>query len=88
VEIKAIRDYEKGIRMEIKNKNERPLGLPSADVLYYETVNGHWFCIRPSGTEPKIKIYYGVSGKSDRSSAESLKNLKTQVLSIIKPMFE
>jgi phosphoglucomutase len=88
VEIKAIRDYEKGIRVEIKNKNERPLGLPSADVLYYETVNGHWFCIRPSGTEPKIKIYYGVSGKSDRSSAESLKNLKTQVLSIIKPMFE
>jgi phosphoglucomutase len=88
IEINAIRDYKKGIRMDIKNKKEQRLGLPSADVLYYETVEGYWFCIRPSGTEPKLKIYYGVSGKSDRSSAESLKNLKTQVLSKIKPMLE
>jgi len=88
VEIKAIRDYEKGVRLDVKNKNEQPLGLPSADVLYYETVEGYWFCIRPSGTEPKIKIYYGVSGKSDDASCESLKNLKTQVLSVVKPMLE
>jgi len=88
IEIKAIRDYEKGIRMDVKSKKEQRLDLPSSDVLYYETVEGYWFCIRPSGTEPKIKIYYGVSGKSDRSSAESLKKLKTQVLSKIKPMLE
>lgn len=88
VEIKAIRDYEKGVRLDVKNKNEQPLGLPSADVLYYETVEGYWFCIRPSGTEPKIKIYYGVSGKSEDASCESLKNLKIQVLSKVKPMFE
>ena len=88
VEIKAVRDYKKGTRFEIGNKEEKPLGLPSADVLYYETMEGHWFCIRPSGTEPKLKIYYGVSGKTERSSAESLNNLKTQVLSTIKPMLQ
>lgn len=88
VEIKAIRDYKKGTRIEIGNNEEQPLGLPSSDVLYYETMEGYWFCIRPSGTEPKLKIYYGVSGKTESSSAESLDNLKTQVLSEIKPMLE
>ena len=51
-----------------------PTGLPSSNVLYYDMNDGAWLCVRPSGTEPKIKFYYGVKGTSmedaDQKSAE------------------
>ena len=42
----------------------KPTGLPSSNVLYYDMNDNAWLCIRPSGTEPKIKFYYGVKGSS------------------------
>ena len=86
--IKAVRDYKKGAKTDIKTGLEEKLSLPESDVLYYETVEGFWFCIRPSGTEPKIKIYYGVSGYSDSDSEMALENLRRNVLSKIKPLLE
>ena len=51
-----------------------PTGLPSSDVLYYELEGGAWVCVRPSGTEPKIKFYYGVKASSmDEAQVESAK---------------
>ncbi len=41
-----------------------PTGLPNSNVLYYELPDGAWVCVRPSGTEPKVKFYYGVKGTS------------------------
>ena len=41
-----------------------PTGLPQSNVLYYDLEDGAWLCVRPSGTEPKIKLYYGVKGSS------------------------
>jgi phosphoglucomutase len=86
IAVKAIRDYEKKIRIDIENGTAEPMELPKSNVLYYETKEGFWFCIRPSGTEPKIKIYYGVSGASPVMSEEALNNLKKQVLSKIRPL--
>ena len=43
--------------------NVTPIGLPKSNVVYYELEGGAWLCVRPSGTEPKIKFYYGVIGK-------------------------
>lgn len=86
--IKAVRDYKRGIRTDMKTGTEETLSLPKSDVLYYETAEGFWFCIRPSGTEPKIKIYYGVSGESDSSSETALGNLRKDVLSKIRPLLE
>ena len=43
---------------------ETPTGLPNSNVLYFEMQGNTWLCIRPSGTEPKIKLYYGVVGTS------------------------
>lgn len=86
VKIKAIRDYQKKVRINIKQRTEEPLNLPESNVLYYETKEKFWFCIRPSGTEPKIKIYYGVSGSSPENSEELLNDLKKQVISKIKPL--
>lgn len=84
--IHAIRDYQKGVRIVVKTGKEESLGLPESNVLYYETENGFWFCVRPSGTEPKIKIYYGVTGNSEDESEKALAQLKSQVLSRLKPL--
>jgi phosphoglucomutase len=84
--IHAMRDYECGIRTVIETGKEEPTGLPESNVLYYETLDGFWFCVRPSGTEPKIKIYYGVTGRSPEESEKALEVLKNQVLSVLKPL--
>ncbi len=84
--IKAVRDYECGIRTVVETGKEEPTGLPESNVLYYETVNDFWFCVRPSGTEPKIKIYYGVTGQTLMESEKALELLKNQVLSVLKPL--
>ncbi len=42
----------------------KPTGLPASNVLYYDLEDGAWLCVRPSGTEPKIKFYYGIKGTS------------------------
>ncbi|MED9958208.1 MAG: phospho-sugar mutase, partial [Christensenellales bacterium] len=53
--VRAVRDYRSGLRTQ--DGESRPMGLPASDVLYYELEGGSWFCVRPSGTEPKIKLY-------------------------------
>lgn len=58
----AVRDYLAGTRTQ--NGAVTPLGLPQSDVLYYELAGGHWLCVRPSGTEPKIKLYVSTVGDS------------------------
>ena len=62
--VTAARDYKAGTIMDMASGAVRPTGLPSANVLYYEMNDGAWLCVRPSGTEPKIKFYYGVKGTS------------------------
>lgn len=84
--IKAIRDYQNGIRTVIAYGTVEKLTLPESDVLYFETVDGSWFCVRPSGTEPKIKIYYGVSEKTLELAKQKLQNLTNSVLETVKPL--
>ena len=69
LKIKAVRDYLKGIRTE--NGKEEPTGLPVSDVLYFELEQGCWVCVRPSGTEPKIKLYINSNDK-DQAEARDL----------------
>ncbi|PYG88769.1 phosphoglucomutase [Ruminiclostridium sufflavum DSM 19573] len=84
--VKAIRDYKKSERYIIADGSAEKIILPESDVLYYEMVDGSWFCIRPSGTEPKIKIYYGVSDKTLELSQARLDTLRSSVLEVIKPL--
>ena len=58
---------------------EQAVGLPKANVLYYELPRA-WFCVRPSGTEPKIKIYFGAEGKSRMEAAERAAGVKEKVM--------
>ena len=76
----AIRDYKTGIRKDLENGKEEPAGLPESNVLYYELSNHAWCCVRPSGTEPKIKFYFGVVGESLEDSADKLEELKNAML--------
>jgi len=86
LKVKAIRDYLNSNRFVIADGTTEKITLPASDVLYFEMEDGSWFCVRPSGTEPKIKIYYGVSDKTLELSQERLETLKSSVLDAIKPL--
>ena len=57
--------------MRTENGQEEPTGLPVSDVLYFELEKGCWVCVRPSGTEPKIKLYVN-SNAGNKEDAEQL----------------
>ena len=69
MKVLAVRDYLKGIRT--CGGKEEPTGLPVSDVLYFELEKGCWVCVRPSGTEPKIKLYVNSNDK-DRAVAQEI----------------
>ena len=66
----AVRDYLAGTRTDAQG-NVTPAGLPQSDVLYFELENGEWVCIRPSGTEPKIKLYVNTNAGDAKTSEAS-----------------
>lgn len=71
-EVTSVRDYKKNTITEVATSEVKETGLPESNVLYYDMNDGAWLCIRPSGTEPKIKFYYGVKGTSlDDAEAKS-----------------
>lgn len=76
----AVRDYKADTRTEVATGNVTSTGLPSSNVLYYELSDNAWCCVRPSGTEPKIKFYFGVKGTSLRDSEEKLDALQTAMM--------
>ena len=59
-------------------------GLPKSNVLYYALENDNWCCIRPSGTEPKIKLYMGIKANNSKEADEKLAELKQALLDIVK----
>ena len=60
----SARDYKMDTIKDMATGEVKPTGLPSSNVLYYELEDDAWLCVRPSGTEPKIKFYYGIKGAS------------------------
>lgn len=80
----ALRDYQAQSVYDLMKGTVSKLDLPQSNVLYYEMMDGSWFCIRPSGTEPKIKIYYGASDKTREKAEQKLEALKDNVLSVIR----
>ncbi len=60
----SARDYKLDTVKDMATGEVKPTGLPSSNVLYYDLEDNAWLCVRPSGTEPKIKFYYGIKGES------------------------
>ncbi|MCD7806677.1 MAG: phospho-sugar mutase [Lachnospiraceae bacterium] len=78
--VQALRDYQSDIRTDMETGLSSSTGLPTSDVLYFELENNAWCCVRPSGTEPKIKYYYGVKGVSLEDAEEKLEALKADLI--------
>ena len=66
----SARDYQAGTIRNLVTGEETETGLPASNVLYYDLEDDAWLCVRPSGTEPKIKFYYGVKGTSLENAQE------------------
>ncbi len=76
LKVLAVRDYQADTRKDMMTGEVTATGLPASDVLYYELSDDAWCCVRPSGTEPKIKYYFGVKGNSLEDSKIKLEKLK------------
>lgn len=76
----AVRDYNNSVRKDLITGEESKLDLLKSNVVYFELDNDAWCCARPSGTEPKIKFYFGVKGKSQKEADELLEKVKTDLL--------
>ena len=80
----TFKDVEKDYVKDMVTGEESKIGLPKSNVLYYALEDNNWCCVRPSGTEPKIKLYMGVKGTSDEDDAKKLEALKEAMVAIVK----
>lgn len=80
----ALRDYKADTRLSLADGKVAPTGLPKSNVLYYELERGAWCCVRPSGTEPKVKFYMGVKEDSLEKANRALEGLKEAMVEIVK----
>ena len=78
-QVLRFRDYREQKIRDCVTKEETPSGLPKSNVLYFELEDNVWCCIRPSGTEPKIKFYMGVKGADSADAEEKLTGLREAV---------
>ncbi len=77
--VTQFRDYRENLVLDCGTGVRTAAGLPESDVLYFEMEGGAWCCVRPSGTEPKIKFYIGVVGTDEDDAAEKLENMTAAV---------
>jgi phosphoglucomutase len=82
--VKAFRDYEKNTVLDIATGKVSETGLPKSNVLYFDLDDDAWICVRPSGTEPKIKFYIGTKGSSFDSAQEKNKVLTAAFMELAK----
>lgn len=85
-QVLSARDYKLDTVKDMQTGEVHPTGLPSSNVLYYDLNDGAWLCVRPSGTEPKVKFYYGVKGTSLADADEKSAALGEAVLAMIQKM--
>ena len=78
------KDVQEDLVKDMQTGKITETGLPKSNVLYYELEDNAWCCIRPSGTEPKIKLYMGVKGKTEEDANSKLEKLKEAMLEEVK----
>lgn len=80
----TFKDIDRDFVKDIVTGKESQTGLPKSNVLYYELENDAWCAVRPSGTEPKIKLYFGVKGEREESAIIELENLKQAMEKLVR----
>lgn len=82
-QVLTFKDIDQNIVKNMKTGEISKTDLPKSNVLYYELEDNSWCCIRPSGTEPKIKLYMGVKGKTEQEAIKKLEELKEAMLALV-----
>ncbi len=85
-QVTAVRDYKNDMITDVATGEVRPTGLPSSNVLYYELTDDAWVCVRPSGTEPKVKFYFGIKGTSIADAEAKAEAMKEAVNALVEKM--
>ncbi len=83
IKVEAIRDYSAAKRTVIESGVVEPLDIPKCNCVYYELEGGSFICVRPSGTEPKLKIYYSLKEKDEAAANAKLGELQAAVASLL-----
>ena len=82
-QVLKFKDVKKDSVKDMKTGEVSKTGFPTSNVLYYELEDNNWCCVRPSGTEPKIKLYMGVKGSSNNDANEKLEKLKDAMVNVV-----
>lgn len=80
----TFKDIEQDIQKDMITGDVTKTGLPKSNVLYYALENNNWCCVRPSGTEPKIKLYMGIKADSMEEADKELDELKEAMVKVVK----
>lgn len=90
IKVKALRDFQELKRYDFENNSVGDVSgfTYKSNVLYYEVNDRDWFCFRPSGTEPKLKVYFGVSRNTQKEAEAARDKLINNVMDYLKPMLE
>ena len=83
LKVLKFKDIETDYAKDMETGEVIKTGLPKSNVLYYELENNSWCCVRPSGTEPKIKLYMGVKGETEEDASEKLELLKDAMVTVV-----
>ena len=78
------RDYDTNVIKDMITGEQKETGLPKSNVLYYALENDSWCCVRPSGTEPKIKLYMGIKADTMENANKKLEELKVEMENLVK----
>ena len=82
--VMVFKDIANNLVRNMKDGTEAETGLPKSNVLYFDLEEDSWCCVRPSGTEPKIKLYFGVKSDSLENAEKDLEKLKNAMCEIVK----
>ena len=82
----SARDYDKDTVKNLETGEVTTTGLPQSNVLYYDLSDNAWLCVRPSGTEPKVKFYYGVKGTSLEDADKKSEAFAKDIVEMINKM--
>lgn len=82
LQVFAVRDYLISSRKDCASGSTSSIDMPKSNVLYFELENNGWCCVRPSGTEPKIKFYFGVKAKNSKEAKESINRVRKNLIEL------
>lgn len=86
IKVQSLSDYERSVIVDMDTKEEQPLDFEKSNVLLFSLEKDDWFCIRPSGTEPKIKVYFGIYGKKKQECELKLAHVSENIEKLVRGM--